>query len=196
MSEELPTRPKKPHRGNEGLEAARGSFRSTQLIIPYLLFQLDHRLSQSMLEYTRPLGITVLRYRVLAQLVDINGVRIRDLVRECAVEQSTMSRVVDQLERDGMVTRKAGSGDNRAVTVWITADGRATYEAAFPHALGAVKALTDEFSPEEIRQLIGLLQRMLDSTGIDLMPAPCFRSAASLIGDGLEAWPDGTTNKT
>lgn len=196
MSEETPMPHAKPHRGKEGPEAARGSFRSTQMIIPYLLFQLDNRLRHSMLEHTRPLGITVLRYRVLAQLVDVNGVRIRDLVRECAVEQSTMSRVVDQLERDGMVTRKSGSGDNRAVTVWITAKGCTTYEAAFPHALDAVKELTDDLSPEEIRQLIGLLQRMLDSTGIELMPAPCFRSAASVMGDGLEAWPGGTTNET
>ncbi len=187
-----------PHRGDDGPAAARGSFRGTQLIIPYLLFQLVNRLSSSMLEHARPLGITVARFRVLAQLVESDGMRIRDLVRECAAEQSAMSRIVDQLERDGMVSRKAGSGDNRAVTVWITPKGRETYEAAFPHALDAVKELTGDLSAAEIRQLIGLLQRMIDSAGIELLPAPCFRSAASIAEAGLEGWacrpkkPSGT----
>jgi DNA-binding MarR family transcriptional regulator len=190
MSDETHERLDEPHRGAEGADAARGSFRATQLIIPYLLFQLVSRLSSSTLEHARPLGITVVRFRVLAQLVDCNGMRIRDLVRECAVEQSAMSRVVDQLERDGMVSRKAGSGDNRAVTVWITRKGRATYESAFPHALGAVKELTGDLSAAEIRQLIGLLQRMLDSAGVELLPAPCFRSAAAMLEASLESWSD------
>jgi DNA-binding MarR family transcriptional regulator len=190
MSDETHERLDEPHRGAEGPDAARGSFRATQLIIPYLLFQLVNRLSSSTLEHARPLGITVARFRVLAQLVDSNGIRIRDLVRECAVEQSAMSRIVDQLERDGMVSRKAGSGDNRAVTVWITPKGRATYEAAFPHALDAVKELTDDLTAAEVRQLIGLLQRMLDSAGVELLPAPCFRSAASIAEASLEGWAE------
>ena len=177
----------KPHRGNT---KPGGSFRRTQLIIPYLLFQMVSRLSSAMLEHARPLGITVARFRVLAQLVDTDGIRIRDLVRECAVEQSAMSRVVDQLERDGLVTRRAGSGDNRAVTVWLTAEGRKTYEAAFPHALDVVNEATGDLSDAEVRQLIGLLQRMLDSTGAKLEPAPCFRSSDQLINPTLDQATD------
>jgi DNA-binding MarR family transcriptional regulator len=145
----------------------RTSFRDTPLTIPYLLFQLSNRVSSALLEHARPLGITVPRFRVLMHLVDRDGLRICDLVRECAVEQSAMSRVVDQLEREGMVNRRPDADDNRGVTVWLTPKGRQVYESVFPHAVTAVDQVTSELRKSEVSQLIELLQRMLDGASSD-----------------------------
>lgn len=62
-----------------------------------------------------------------------------DLARVAQVEAQTMSRTVDRLEREGLVTRAPDPADRRRHIVAMTPAGRAAFEA--------VRGLEDEVFP-------------------------------------------------
>jgi MarR family transcriptional regulator, transcriptional regulator for hemolysin len=83
-----------------------------------------------------------------------------DLARSLEIEGPTLTRHLDNLERDGLVTRQRSDSDRRAFRVELTDAG----EAAYGRMLGAVIAfnrrLTTGLTSAELRQLGDLLGRL------------------------------------
>jgi DNA-binding MarR family transcriptional regulator len=134
--------------------------------LPYLINVITNYVNESMLEDLRRAGMTVPRWTVLTALRDEDGLAIGDLSERCMIRQSSLTRVVDQLQRDGHVRRRAKRGDLRVVQVFITKAGNALYESVVPGAL--------ERASNEIRSLL--------STEVDALAEVLERAAAALKG--------------
>ncbi len=95
------------------------------------------------------------------------------LARHIAVSQATMTRIVDRLERAGLVARQKSRRDKRVVNVQLTEAGVAKLESA-PEPLQA--EFLREFrklEPWEQQMLTSSLSRlakMMDAEGIDAAP--------------------------
>ena len=83
------------------------------------------------------------------------------LSRELGHDMGALTRVVDELERRGLVRRARSSRDRRAVEIAITAAGRRQAESAKRVIVGLLNELVAPYSAAEIETLIALLQRML-----------------------------------
>ena len=97
----------------------------------------------------------------LLRLAEEDGISQAELARRQRVEAPSMCRMVDRLERDGLVSRERDLADRRVVRVRITDAGRAAAESG-RHAVAelehrAFSALT----PEEQQALSELLGRLL-----------------------------------
>lgn len=77
---------------------------------------------------------------IVLHFVELGFTSQTDLARVAQVEAQTMSRTVDRLEREGLVTRETDAGDRRRHIVAITARGRAAFEA--------VRGLEDDVFPQ------------------------------------------------
>jgi DNA-binding MarR family transcriptional regulator len=106
-------------------------------------------------------GLTTPKMRALAVLSVMQAPLIRELAFYAVVEQSTLSRSLDQLEADGLVRRESDSADSRATRIHITPQGRALFEEMWPHMAEAQEALFRGISDEERGAFLGTLQRML-----------------------------------
>lgn len=95
------------------------------------------------------------------------------LARHIAVSQATMTRIVDRLERAGLVRREKSTTDKRVIHVGLTDAGRAKLEAA-PEPLQA------EFL-REFRKLEAWEQQMLKSS--------LLRIAKMMDAEGIDAAP-------
>lgn len=73
-------------------------------------------------------GITAARASALSVLVYGGPGTLGDLARRERVAVPTMSRLVDAMVREGLVSREPVEGNRRAVTVAVTAHGRALME--------------------------------------------------------------------
>ncbi len=85
-----------------------------------LIHRMSRHLNELTLEDLRRFGMTVPRWSVLTQLAVRNGRNIGELSRATVIKQSSLTRVVDQMERDGLVDRQLARSDNRVVEVWLT----------------------------------------------------------------------------
>jgi DNA-binding MarR family transcriptional regulator len=83
------------------------------------------------------------------------------LLRETMVTSGTMTNRIDRLAARGMVERYPDPDDRRGVIVRLTADGKATVDAAFAALLDAERALLDDLPERDRQRLANLLRTLL-----------------------------------
>jgi DNA-binding MarR family transcriptional regulator len=109
------------------------------------------------------LGVGAPGLGVLLRLAEADGLTQAELSRRQRVEAPTMSRMVDRLERDGLVERRADPGDRRASRIALTEAGREVARRGEP-VIGALDALAFAgLGADERRVLCGLLGRVIDA---------------------------------
>ena len=95
--------------------------------LPYLLNRAGARIATAFGEEVRPLGASLQIWRVLAALRERDGRRMGDLSETTSIEVSTLTRLVDNMEKGGLVERRrdVGDGDARRPGLPRSARGRA-----------------------------------------------------------------------
>jgi len=128
---------------------------------PYLINRIAARWNTDLQETLKTFGLTTVQMRVLSVLSVMTGLTINELAVFSVTEQSTMSRTLDAMERDGLVQRQNRSGDLRVREVHLTDKGREAFREVWPAMHGSLKHMFDGFSDEEYETVIGLLSRVL-----------------------------------
>lgn len=85
------------------------------------------------------------------------GMKTADLGRCAGLEPSTMTGVIDRMERDGLVRREDDPGDRRAQRIILTDEGFRVREhliAAVDSSLGAVFAGVETGRIEELKNVL------------------------------------------
>lgn len=124
-----------------------------------LLRRAHWRAAVVMAEALRPLGVELRHFAVLIVLVDCGPTVQRDLVAATGSDKAGIMRVVDDLERKGLVVRKGVPGDRRVRAVEITPEGIELFDAAHVAAEPLAERLVAELRPGESELLKDLLTR-------------------------------------
>ena len=144
------------------LRAWRGMLRTHATLTKALDAQLEA-------EHHLPLS----SYEVLMHLFDADGQRMRmsDLADTVILSRSGLTRLVDRLEREGLIERQSCPSDARGSFATLTAAGRRKLAAARATHLAGVRSLfLDHFTPEEQEILGAAWERVLP--GITDAPGP------------------------
>jgi DNA-binding MarR family transcriptional regulator len=102
-------------------------------------------------------------YEVLLFLADAPEGRMRmsDLAESVLLSRSGLTRLVDRLEREGLLKRERCESDARGLFAEITPAGRELFDAARRTHLDGVRAIfLDRFSRDELRTLGALWQKL------------------------------------
>jgi DNA-binding MarR family transcriptional regulator len=105
-------------------------------------------------------------YDVLLELNAAPDRRLRmsELGARVVLSRERVSRVVDELERAGLVRRERNPDDRRSLFAVLTPEGRARLRAAAPVYLeGIERHYTGHLEDEEIRVISAALQRVLEA---------------------------------
>ncbi len=90
----------------------------------YLLARASFLISSEFLRELRRRGISVPVWRVLASLIGSRGGEtVTGLAEVCLLQQPTMTKLLDRMERDGLVRRSQDERDRRVVRVELTDGG-------------------------------------------------------------------------
>jgi len=125
--------------------------------LPYLLNRAGARIASAFTEVVRGYGITLPMWRVLAALNEADGQRMGELADRTSIDGSTLSRVIDAMQRQGLVARQRRGSDARSVTVHRTPAGAELTQKIVPVALHYETAALTSFSGPQAK----LLKRML-----------------------------------
>jgi DNA-binding MarR family transcriptional regulator len=108
----------------------------------------------------RAFNLNTLQYNALLLLSTEEGWRLTDLSERLLCERSTVTRLVDYLESEGLISRVADPVDRRSQRVSLTATGAAKREQAQAAIERAIRTRFSILSREEVHQLLDMHQRM------------------------------------
>lgn len=109
-------------------------------------------------------GLPLTSYEVLRSLSKAphGKLRMAELAEHALLSRSGMTRLIDRLEREGMVARSTCDKDGRGCYAVITDRGRAAVGEACATYLAVVRArFVRHFTLDEMQALAGLLARPL-----------------------------------
>jgi DNA-binding MarR family transcriptional regulator len=121
----------------------------------------------------RRFGLTLPQYRVLQSLDLKQGRRLTTLSQRLLCAKSTITRLVDQLEEDGLVRRTSDAEDRRALRVVLTDTGadlleraRALHEGAVEHRLNHALGLEEQVALRDLLEKLrdGLVRELYGGT--------------------------------
>ena len=144
---------RRPH--DDELAAWRGFLTTHALVVS----RLDAELRQRH-------GLSLDAYDVLHQLREAGGrLTMGELARSLLiVSPSSCTRLVDRLERDGLVRRDPASHDARVRHASLTPEGRVVLRRAAPtHLAGIRRWFTSQLTPDDTTRLAAFQSRVLDA---------------------------------
>jgi DNA-binding MarR family transcriptional regulator len=109
-------------------------------------------------------GLAVTTYEVLMYLADApeGQLRMHDLASRVLLSRSGLTRLVDRLERDGLLTRKSCESDARGAFAVLTPAGRDKLTSARrTHLDGVRRHFLEYISADELDRLGDIWQRVL-----------------------------------
>ena len=136
---------------------------------------------------SRQVSLTV--YDVLLELHDAPGscLRMQELSERVVLSRSRVSRLVDELERDGLVERRPDPLDGRATRACLTAAGRKAFRSAAPvYRQGIERHFTSQLTAAEQRTITASLQKVIDHHDRAQLGGAGLRGAASAGARGGE----------
>jgi DNA-binding MarR family transcriptional regulator len=87
--------------------------------------------------------------------------RICDLAEALALDESTVTRLVDRLELDGLARRGSSSSDRRATVVALTSEGRAALAEMQEQRRQFFAEILDALEPAERAELVRLTAKVV-----------------------------------
>ncbi len=112
---------------------------------------------------SRDHGLTEGEYGVLVHLSEADDHRLRmcDLAQALRLSPSGLTRRIDGLARQGLVTREPSACDRRAMLAVLTDEGMDKLEAAAPTHVAAVReSFIDHLDPEQMRTLADTIEAL------------------------------------
>ncbi len=86
-----------------------------------------------------------------------------DLSKTTSIEVSTLTRLVDNMEKDGLVVRRREAGDARAISLHVTPSGRRLTQRIVPIAERYEAVALKGFTAGEAAVLRKALRRLYDN---------------------------------
>lgn len=108
-------------------------------------------------------GISGSQLWALAVVADSPGIRVKDLARAMAVQQSTASNLVEQLARRDLLRRAREATDHRIVRLYATPAGQAAIEHAPRPLTGILPDALARLDPKRLATLNRLLEQIVRS---------------------------------
>ncbi|WP_313412151.1 MarR family winged helix-turn-helix transcriptional regulator [Rhodospirillum rubrum] len=84
-----------------------------------------------------------------------------ELCRTIGYDSGSMTRMLDRLEKRGLIYRRRSIEDRRVVRLSLTDLGKELYPQLTPIAIETLNHVLKGFTPEEADILMGLLDRIL-----------------------------------
>lgn len=117
---------------------------------------LKKRLNEADVSHVKPAYVWS-----LINLWKEDGLKVVDLGRRSGLEASTMSGLLDRMERDGLVVRVPDPLDRRVLRINLTDEGKRVREPVIGVVERLLTEMFDGISPDEIARTIALLQQVL-----------------------------------
>jgi DNA-binding MarR family transcriptional regulator len=129
------------------------------------LLRTAESLARGLEQALKPSGLTATQYNVLRILrgAGPGGLPCREIAARMITHDPDVTRLLDRLERLGLVERQRNDADRRVVTARITPEGQRLLAALDDPIAALHRRQLAHLSPEHLAMLIDLLQRVREA---------------------------------
>lgn len=99
----------------------------------------------------------------LMALYEQDGQTQTELQKIIGIEQPTVVRTLDRMQRDGLIERKQSPTDRRVFHIYLTKKGLSCKDAVLSSAVNLNKLLLQPFSEKEQEIIRSYLKRLIDN---------------------------------
>lgn len=134
-------------------------------------------------------GMTLAEYDALVQMAGAPGARLRmsDLAARVLLSRSGVTRLVDRLERQGLVRRETCGSDARGAFAALTPAGVQRLREAMPvHLRGIDQVFSDVIDDEDALAVEGVMAAVAAAAGHPI-PGDSARSRRPALDDATDA---------
>ena len=121
-------------------------------------------------DLVRSTGLTLTEYAVLMNLSESpeREMRMADVAAATALSASRITRVIEQLQSRGLVSKRKCAQDSRSNIAGLTEEGLAKLEAAYPsHLRSARHRVIEHLDPRTTKRFAGLLVKIAEELDPD-----------------------------
>jgi DNA-binding MarR family transcriptional regulator len=132
---------------------------------PYLLNRVGVRMGELFARRIAPYDVTLPMYRVMAALWESGDQRLSDLSTVTTTEISTLSRLIGDMKRRGLVSRSRLEDNGRTVAINLTAKGKLLLEELMPIAVHFEEVAVSNYTEAEVSRLKIVFREIYQSLG-------------------------------
>jgi len=125
------------------------------------MLDLTNEMQAAIDHETTRLGITGAQWVVLMRIASGIGASAAELCRDMGYDSGSMTRMLDRLEKRGLIARHRKVEDRRVIELSLTEAGQALYPHLRPVALTILNRFLTGFSAAEVETLMGFIDRMI-----------------------------------
>lgn len=147
----------------------------------YLVRRLLHAFADHYEPLFAPADITYPQWTILMLLYGDMARTSADMARQMCHDAGAMTRLVDQLEKRGLLSRQRDTADRRVVNLVLTVEGRALAESLKSRVVDFLNVALVDFSKSDLATWLALTTRMIgliEARPADLPDAPTRKKAA------------------
>ena len=110
-----------------------------------------------------PFGITRVQWIAMYYLLKYGDLSQKDLGERMDIKESTVARLLDRMEDEGLIKRSKGREDRRVTYIKLTNKGRERIEELLPEGQKMSEFFSMGISEEEIQVFKRVLQKFMEN---------------------------------
>ena len=108
-------------------------------------------------------GITPAQFYVLSAVWENDGVKFKDLAKSLEMDGSTLTSILDRMERQELLERRADLEDRRSLRVFLTEKAKQSIEDITCQAEKLNQEIKERFSDEEFAAFERVLEKLFQA---------------------------------
>ncbi len=138
--------------------------------LPMTLMKAREAVMREFTPHLREHGLSAQQWRVLRALEEEQAMDATEIANRCALLMPSLSRILQNLEARGLVTRVPAEDDLRRTLVTISTDGKKLFEIIAPLQEQRYEQITERFGYGKLELLYELLDELIEKVGEEPKP--------------------------
>jgi len=130
--------------------------------LPMALMRAREAVMKKFIPSLRENGLSAQQWRVIRALNEEEGLDITELANRCFLLMPSLSRIIQNLDKRGLVSRNQSSLDNRKSVISITELGKKLFQKIAPKSVERYDLITEKFGYGKLELLYELLDELIE----------------------------------
>ena len=130
--------------------------------LPMALLRAREAVMKKFIPSLRENNMSSQQWRVIRALNEREGLDISELAERCYLLMPSLSRIIQNLEKRGLINRVQSKKDNRRSVISLTDDGRVVFRKIAPKSVERYNYITERFGYGKLELLYELLDELVE----------------------------------